>query len=787
MLPTFDIANSARNAYGAHICTINDIDALQTSVIVAENCRLATEGMATWTEDTPADETARMKDAVKDYKLRLPVILPHAHFSDGHRCNESAVPSGLMSMDFDHIKDPRKFWLTIEPKKDALHILWAFISPTFTGVKIISVKPSNLSMEDAQAWFAEQVGAEEYDHTHDLARCVYLVPKEYNLHYRPDLLFGDVEEFSVDWDAERPIASVVVGNDQPISEKQFLQELEGVDFNPKAKFYGVPYSEIAKAFWMKKLGHYPEEGMRHAALREWVLEGASICEFDARKLMEVTPRLGKDAKEVARLIMDVLGWKKNFRPTMPYTLNKVLKELNVGAVDKGTPFVDMLAFNKQFLDRMPILPKPLRACLYGVDEKYHMAIICGMLPAFCSFAEKVVYRHCDGGIRRPTLYSFIVGESGSGKDNITQKLKLLLADQDADDTQARDDNDAIRENNLNKSADERGKKEMNFVKQRALNITSADLLNWMKVSRKLGKKVAGRSMPRKILMFTSEAGNVRTAIRDAALMAAWRQGFDGDKMSADRYSASAVSGSEEVSIDIIAECTPGVLKSLIGSDSQEDGTASRLLISFVPGDAFAPMPMKKEVDQSIRNQMLEGAYLCQQFEGLIDNPRLRNSLREWSDNVGNECRETNDKKRAMLRRRSVIMGMCAAVIFAILENRYDDKGTLRVSPSAVRFGLIIAEYAMETSAAVFSDYAENAAVEFSLRGVYKETKNKVFFDQLPELFTREDILKLNSNMSTSAATTWISRLKSEDKIVKVSKSEYRKLTNSESNNGSALT
>ena len=49
----------------------------------------------------------------RDKKKQLPVLTPHATFTDGVRQNKTAVPSGLSMYDIDHIPDPVGYFNTM--------------------------------------------------------------------------------------------------------------------------------------------------------------------------------------------------------------------------------------------------------------------------------------------------------------------------------------------------------------------------------------------------------------------------------------------------------------------------------------------------------------------------------------------------------------------------------------------------------------------------------------------------------------------------------------------------
>ena len=124
-------------------------------------------------------------------KKQLPIFTFHATFKTARRKNDDAVPSGMSIYDLDHIPHPRAKWAEIEHRKEELGILLAHISPSLEGLRLVFLMQQGLSLAEAQAWMAKQLGDTQYDAcVKDYARCSFAVPREYVL-YQSEALFNE--------------------------------------------------------------------------------------------------------------------------------------------------------------------------------------------------------------------------------------------------------------------------------------------------------------------------------------------------------------------------------------------------------------------------------------------------------------------------------------------------------------------------------------------------------------------------------------------------------------------
>ena len=552
-----------------------------------------------------------------------------------------------------------------------------------------------------------------------------------------------------------------------------------------AEYLGIPYSDIIREWLKEYLSNKPGyksfdapcEGDRNNTLYDLCRELRNITNYNFAQISAIVPRWGLTEGEVDGTIASAI---KADRKT-PYILNKVIRKLQASKEGDGeTGFkAEMYAFNEQYLSRMPKLPAPLKACLEGVESRYHMPIIVGVMPVFCSYADKVMYRYSDGRFRRPNLLSFVLGKFASGKSSVTSKLDILMQPMKEADKLAREKDDEIREQNKNRKDTERGKVSKDFIKKLNVDTTDAALLRMQKIAAQQGNSVEGRHLPQKNFMFTEEASSVKNAMKNGKIMEAWRLAFDNGEWGKDTASDSAQAGLVNISLDLVAECTLDVFSKLINGENFENGTASRLLLSFTPDEKFSHMPKFKEETEQIKAKMLEAVELCKQEKGIIDNKRFCKAFEDWCNGIADECAETYDEVRDDLRKRSSVIGATCAVICAILWGRHTKEGQLMINREAIDFGLLMAEYCLESQVAVFRHYYETQSAQISFSGSRKLTKNKVLFDELPEVFTKDMVRERKRDLDTSAICKIIKRLKKEKLIEEISKNTYRKLTNKE--------
>ena len=738
-----------------------------------------------------------------DIKRKLPGFMFHASFPNGRRVIKDAIPSGLCILDFDGVDEPTGLWEKIKELALSMGCLISHLTPSTRGLRLVMPLIKGMDVPGSQAEYARRFGIGTDAVVKDLARFSFAVPRDYIYHIDWKGLFEgqpskfNNEEFKIQNGEQKTSKNkeqkkdVAEGhddkggkNDDNISKGPKSQLPVGGDSDNNSDYLGIPYGDIIREWLKEYLSNKPGytnfdapcEGDRNNTLYDLCRELRNITDYNFAQLSAIVPRWGLTEGEVDSTIASALKADRR----IPYILNKVMKKLNTQGLQGEEGFkAGMYMFNEHYLSQMPKLPAPLKACLAGVEKRFHMPVIVGTLPLMCSYADKVMYRYSDGRLRRPNLLSFVLGKFASGKSSVTSKLNILMQPMKESDKLARKKDDETREQNKNRKNTERGKETKDFIKKLNVDTTDAALLKMQKIAEEQGNCVEGYDLPQKNFMFTEEASSVKKAMKNGKMMEAWRLAFDNGEWGKDTASDNAQAGLVNLSLDVVAECTPDVFSKLINGENFENGTASRLLLSFTPDEKYAHMPKFKEETEQTRKKMLEAVRMCREEKGIIEDKRLCKAFEDWCNGVADECAETHDDVRDDLRKRSAVIGATCTVICAIMWGRHTKEGQLIITKEAIDFGLLMADYCLESQVAVFKHYYEDRPVQISFEGIRKGTKNKVLFDELPDVFTRDMVKERKGNLSNSSISNLLSKLKKENLIVEISKNTYRKLTNKE--------
>lgn len=288
-----------------------------------------------------------------DRKRLLPVLTPHATFTQGRRVNTDAVPSGLCMLDVDHLPDARGFYeANVRGREEVLGILLAHITPSCEGLRLVFVLPdAAMELEAAQRWMAGRLGMKDYDGAvKDLARCSFLVPRDYFLYLNEAELFGEAaanssvaasssiaegssstaensstassssaegsstaENFSA---ASSSLAesssSTTEGSSSAAASSSAASGLQaecapaesdsGQDaYDEVPCFRGVPYSDIIQQ-WLMLTGGEPVKGERNTRLHRLAYHLRYITDDDETLIKRILPRYGLGDREIDSLV-----------------------------------------------------------------------------------------------------------------------------------------------------------------------------------------------------------------------------------------------------------------------------------------------------------------------------------------------------------------------------------------------------------------------------------------------------------------------------------------------------
>ena len=364
-------------------------------------------------------------------KKMLPVITPHATFRSGRRTNAEAVASGLSMYDVDHIPDPRGYYdEKVRGREAELGIVLAHVTPSTEGLRLLFVIPrAGMTPDEAQRWMSARLGDAAYDGAvKDLARCSFLVPREYVLYLDEERLFGN-EELRMkneEWPADGENSSF--GGEADILHSSL------------PKFKGIPYSQIIQQ-WFKLAGGEPVQGERNDKLHRLASHLRYIADNDEALLLQVMPRYGLSEEEMRGLIHSACSAKWYSMPKMMREAieneerrmknEESLKNEELRMKNEEWPADDeennsqLSILNSPLPKRLPALIKLL---VSRTPDVYKPAVAHAVFPSLGAHLHRVRFKYIDNVEHEATLMNVLMAGTGAGKDCISEPINRIMAD-----------------------------------------------------------------------------------------------------------------------------------------------------------------------------------------------------------------------------------------------------------------------------------------------------------------------------------------------------------------------
>ena len=751
-----------------------------------------------------------------ELKRQLPAFLFHAHYSDGHRSNASAVPSGLSIYDLDHINDPRGRWQEIAPLAKELGIVLAHVSPSGEGLRLVFILPNGMDLANGQKWLANKLGDKEFDEAcKDLARCSFVVPADYILYIDKDQLFADQAPATLPLQGRdlcppapptvkpSPADSMNGGLSSSQSGRAqgpTLQEGEENGAQPTQESLRI-FDETIKAATLT-LDNLNAVGTRHNSLVTILSMG--LCRLMPKEQLKavISVRMPEFSKEpdCSQLIDDFYSKYTDPSKPMSYKLRKIFTDsLHAGATNSDSskkaggsetaapaddididpdPIDVQSANSKNKLNQalgiqtsspsgrlgeeltlgLKSLPHGLRESLENIPAGMQIPVLFAILPFAATYADGVTVRYCDGRTQQLALMSIIAGPQASGKSICKDVVDKWLAPMLASDAKARAIEDKWREARRRRKANEKAPEDPHaFIQFIPISTSMSNLL-------RRAKNAPGRCL--------CTFGEELDTFYKALMRGAWSVGsdflrvcFDCGLFGQDFNSDNSESGVVRGRFNFSVLGTYGSLRKFFKGDSIENGLSSRIMIAEMPDNSFAPMPKFTESSPKADAAILEAVEKLKAAKGFIDTPRLRKAIDEWAEQKRLEAMASLDYVKDTYRKRAAVIGFRCGVIYRILEGKE--------SKNCLRFATMIAEYVLTTQCRLFRERMNSEIKASEL--CERTTVNHNVFDELPAVFTRDDIKTFKGGDITSAGLkSIIFRWKRDGWIRKVGINKWQK-------------
>lgn len=592
----FSISNSVKNSAQMQPCTPELLNAAMDNEQVANTCQEIASKLQQVKEGTltrEAFETIKAKLKAEN----LPVVCFHATFTDGHRSNQSAVPSGLSIYDMDHLTcDPRDYYFNkVAGREEELGIDFAHVSPSNEGVRLVFEVPQGMTLAEAQQWMTNQLGDETYDGcVKDLARCSFVVCRDYVLYYDEDRLFAE-REVSV------PVTNETIVT--PVSAPLLPPAADDPSFEDN--FNGIQYQQIVRAL-EDILGGVPAQGARNNFIFMMSCYLRYVCNDDPRWIAQVLPRYGEDEQKFAATVRSACN-----RPQTKSVPDVVTRALDLAR--KKQQIDEAVEASGIHAPKPPVMPvkltKFMKLITKNVPTHLKPAVAMGMFPALGAHCKGVKFRYNDNALVEPTFMNILVAEMSSGKSCVNEPISAIMAD--------------IKEK------DQKNRKLMQEYKEQYDTCPS----DQQKPERPKGlciQWVKSDMTPAAFVQLMADAGGrflytrmdeigllnqLKTNGKGNNVTEILRLAYDCGDYGQERVGTKSVCEDVQIRWNWNASTTPGKCRKFFG-DAMLDGTLSRMSFSTIYTDDDR-MPLYGIYDEKFQEQVQQAVAQLNDAKGLV--------------------------------------------------------------------------------------------------------------------------------------------------------------------------
>ena len=722
------------------------------------------------------DEYKEAKDAKK---LGCSFYTPHAHFNKGYKRGDGdPVDSGKAIVDLDGCEDFKQLYeKNLKGRERELGINMANISVSGTGGHLLFDIPEGLDRQHAQAWMANELGAESYDKgVHERERAVYIPCREYILYIDEELMFSDElhpaklsEEDIKKWmavdvttkkeKAQKGGNALVSGPSRMVApptgtSPQCVAECQQADERTRLIAEGV----------MKEKGlqwsHFLNEGGRHTAVKIF-LSGATqlLTKAEANGVLaELMPQHWQD-DNIQELVTAFYKDYTNPNQRLLKYQEQLFTESQKLLDNNGLPAPVQ---NVTFTVNVSKLPIGLRESVKNRPANMHMPLIVGQMPALMALADGVSVRYCDGRIQQLGGMSIIIGEQASNKSAVEEAVELWLTEVRQEDDAVREREDKVREANRMRKANERAQQPpAGIIRVVPITISCSKLLKRLKLSQ-------GHCL----YSITTEAETLLKSNNSGAWAQKWdiyRNAFGRERWGTDFNSEQSESGDVKVAYNWTILGTPRTIRRMFSGRNEsnaENGLSSRCMVSEMPDGLFARMTFFEEISETDRHRVDQAVKLLRSANGFYDTPKLRKAIYQWVEGKRIEASQKMDPIMDVYRRRAAVIGFRCGVVFMLLEGKE--------SKACLDFALLMAEYTLHMQLKTFRPLLINC-----YKNTGDETGTSVngnIFAQLPSPFSLQNLRKLKGKeFADGTLYSIISRWKADGWVEKSGKDSWTKL------------
>jgi len=746
-----------------------------------------------------------------------------------HRRLADCHLNGLFMLDIDHIDNPMEVWYKMRDDKELMKsIALVHITSSSCGIRIVGVADINIgNLADNQITLAKKLGYKADDSCIDATRNSFAPKEEDIIYINEELLFDYYNDaydkrFTPEYRQKKTQPffkgdrSQETGDSRNVLPHGNLQTPDSsTPDSSTIKWHGYDIQSIIDARYADKLP-CADDSNRHKESLKLATDLLLMLDGDTKlvqRIIEVQPWVQEIIEErdenVAQTVESAAGCvaekEKKYASSLPSkamqeavkkVAGKDYREVVKGASsdhpthpgtppDSGGEMNTLLdAWGAEIEELFGVFPLLKEVCS-GLKRSQYPAAVFVAGGTMMTLMTRCWYRfyHRPQQERRLNCSLYIIGHPASNKSMADDIYKILSAPIAAADKAGKAALNRYKQDTKKKAANKEGKDKP----QALIRIHPARTSNGQLIQDMLNAKdiVEGKEIQLHMLTFDTELDNSITLQsggswinKQSMELKAFHNEEDGQM-----YQNSDSPVDEfNVTWNFIYTGTPIALKKKVNEKNFGSGLSTRLAVIPMPKTNFEMMAMEdvQTIDWQRIERMKTWAYKLDTRFGELPFWPLVKRIYDWVKNRMEDCAEDNSEANELMLKRVPYHALNYAAPFIDmrhfdhlhLEGKYWE-GTYEVDELDWKLCELIARIQYATQQHFFGvmaeKYFDDMNNDVQISGKRHQQKSINGYNRLPDVFTKEDVIKCFGYNSQNAACMKLARLEKETIIEKIEK------------------
>lgn len=729
--------------------------------------------------------------------------------------------TGLVVMDIDHIDNPLTIyqgWIEKGLDWKALGIVLIYITPSGKGLKIVFKSRLDWgNLIDNQHAMAEVLGVEVDESCKDSSRMSYICKNDDILYLDNELFTYENKDFAEKFEPEyranhsgaTKTAAVAAKNAQQGIGEERTVDAEQVE-NNDVKWRGYDIQGIIDARYGDKLP-CKDDSNRHTESLKLATDLLLMLDGDktaVQKIVEAQPWVqeiiderNEDVGQTISSAADCVAQKeKKYAGSLPskamleavksftgLNYQEIVKGAShqaQGAQDNNDSYMEQRlsewgAEIESLWDEFPLL----KDVCAGLKPTQYPAALFTAGGILMTLMTRCWYRfyHKPQNERRLNCSLFVIGHPASGKSMADDLYKILAEPMVEADKAGKKALNEYKNSTKKKAANKEGKDKPKVT----IRIHPARTANGQFITDMINAKenVNGKEIQLHMFTFDTELDNSITLQSGGSWinkLSMELKAFHNEEDGQMYMNLDSPVDNFNVTWNFIYTGTPIALKKKVTEQNFGSGLSTRLAVLPMPKTNFEMLDYEDEehVDWERLKRMKEWAYKLDKRTGQLPVKPLVRHLWEWTKNRMEDCAEDNSEANELMLKRVAYHGLNYAAPFVDMRHWSSLKqdgnywtGEYEVDETDWKLCELIARIQYATQQHFFGvmaeKYFDDMNGDVQITGKRHRQKSVDGYNRLPEIFTREDVMKCFGYKNDNGVNGKIKRLV-DDKMIVVS-------------------